>query len=240
MLIGSVAVAAPATLSQTGLRPILAAAGPAEPPARPAWRTARPAATQVPEVAAVPADPAVALLNPPLPAGPPPAPAVPVSEIVAGASAPDDDDHEPADDGDEGSAERSSRVAAATVHDRTTERFVAGVLELTNEERRDAGCGNLVSDARLAQSAQDHAVDMAENDYFAHESEDGTRFDTRIRQQGYAKPGGENIAWGQTSAEQVVREWMASPPHRRNIENCAFTTIGVGYDDKYWVQDFGR
>ena len=124
--------------------------------------------------------------------------------------------------------------------DDSATRFVNGVIKLTNDERHDAGCGDLAPDSRLTRAAQHHATDMAQKDYFAHESEDGTRFDTRIRQEGHPRPGGENIAKGQTSAEQVVREWMASPPHRRNIENCAFTTIGVGYDDHYWVQDFGR
>jgi uncharacterized protein YkwD len=131
------------------------------------------------------------------------------------------------DESDEESNDSVSGVAAA-------------VIEETNQERREAGCGALAPDSRLADAAQSHAADMAENDYFAHESEDGTRFDQRIRAEGHPSPGGENIAKGQTSAGQVVREWMDSAPHRRNILNCAFRTIGVGHSDDYWVQDFGR
>jgi uncharacterized protein YkwD len=240
MLIGSVAVAAPATLVPSSWHTLLGAEpnpplAAAPPTTRPSWRTAAPVAAALPTAAAVPADPALAFLNPAPAEVPPPTTteSVPVSAILGlqdGSESDDDDD----DDSDEDRSNQDEESGDSA------SRFIAGVLELTNDERRDAGCADLAPDTRLARAAQAHAVDMAENDYFAHESEDGTRFDTRIRAEGYSRPAGENIAKGQTSANQVVREWMASPPHRRNIENCAFTTIGVGYDDHYWVQDFGR
>jgi uncharacterized protein YkwD len=46
---------------------------------------------------------------------------------------------------------------------------------------------------------------------------------------------------GQRSAEQVMKAWMNSDGHRRNILNCGFTTIGVGLDTRgwYWTQNFG-
>jgi uncharacterized protein YkwD len=169
----------------------------------------------------VPADPAVALLN-----------SVPVRALVGAEHNPASNDARDNNANDNNSDDSSS--------DDSTAAYTADVLKRTNQERRDAGCADLVVDDRLTRTAQDHAADMAENDYFAHESQDGTRFDTRIRAAGYARPAGENIAKGQTSAKQVVREWMASAPHRHNIENCAFTTIGLGYKDDYWVQDFGR
>lgn len=35
--------------------------------------------------------------------------------------------------------------------------------------------------------------------------------------------------------------WMASTGHRRNILNCSFRSIGIGFASNgyYWVQDFG-
>jgi Uncharacterized protein with SCP/PR1 domains len=80
------------------------------------------------------------------------------------------------------------------------------------------------------------------NHYFTHDSRDGRRFSDRIRAQGDPEPGGENIAYGQHSAAEVVQDWMNSPSHRRNILDCSFTRIGVGFDRRgeYWVQDFGR
>ncbi|MBW0132717.1 CAP domain-containing protein [Pseudonocardia abyssalis] len=117
----------------------------------------------------------------------------------------------------------------------------AQVVELTNAERADAGCDPLVTDPRLAAAAQGHAEDMSAGGYFDHVSRDGRRFDDRIGAQGYPSPGGENIARGQETAAEVVQGWMDSPGHRRNIENCDFTAIGVGFadDGNYWVQNFG-
>jgi uncharacterized protein YkwD len=117
---------------------------------------------------------------------------------------------------------------------------VGEVIALTNERRREAGCGSLAPDARLTRAAQGHASDMNENGYFEHVSRDGRRFEQRVRAAGYPRPGAENIAKGQTSAQQVVREWMASPPHRSAMLTCAFTTIGVARSGNYWVQEFGK
>jgi uncharacterized protein YkwD len=58
---------------------------------------------------------------------------------------------------------------------------------------------------------------------------------------------GENIAAGQRSPAAVVRAWLNSPGHRRNIETAAYRYIGVGAVHRassvygwYWTQDFGR
>lgn len=55
---------------------------------------------------------------------------------------------------------------------------------------------------------------------------------------------GENIASGFTSAGAVMRAWMASPGHRRNILRRGYRVIGLGLavsedGTRYWVQDFG-
>jgi uncharacterized protein YkwD len=118
----------------------------------------------------------------------------------------------------------------------------AAVVAATNGEREAAGCDTLTTDARLTASAQSHAEDMADNDYFSHTGQDGRDFADRARAEGHSSPGGENIAQGQPDAESVVEAWMGSAGHRRNILDCSFTSIGVGHDDRgdYWVQVFGR
>lgn len=65
--------------------------------------------------------------------------------------------------------------------------------------------------------------------------------DRRIRDAGYRRPGGENIAFGQPDAAEVMADWMHSPGHRRNILDCRLRRIGVGHSatGDYWVQDFG-
>ena len=53
---------------------------------------------------------------------------------------------------------------------------------------------------------------------------------------------GENIAYGQSTPQQVMNAWMNSSGHRANILNENFTTIGVGYTvingTAYWAQLF--
>jgi uncharacterized protein YkwD len=119
----------------------------------------------------------------------------------------------------------------------------ARVLSLTNKQRRAHGCRALVVDSILNRVAQQHSVDMARRGYFSHTDPGGSTWEKRQIAAGWSaeKTGGENIAVGPTSAAEVMNGWMHSPPHRRNILDCEFTTIGVGYSAKghYWTQDFG-
>ena len=111
----------------------------------------------------------------------------------------------------------------------------------TNEARHAKGCKPLKPSSNLTRSAQRHANDMSARDYFSHTSQSGRTWVKRIRVAGFKDPAGENIARGFSSATTVHRAWMNSPSHRRNILNCQFRYIGVGYtaDGGYWVQDFG-
>jgi len=119
--------------------------------------------------------------------------------------------------------------------------LAAQVVDLVNSERAKAGCGALAEESHLDKAAQDYSDDMSAQNFFSHTSLDGTTFDQRIKNAGYSKPGGENIAKGQTSPAQVMESWMNSEGHRANILNCSFTKIGVGVTTSgwYWVQDFG-
>lgn len=121
----------------------------------------------------------------------------------------------------------------------------AQVLALVNVEREQAGCGSLSRDGALESAAVAHSRDMAANDYFSHDSQDGRSFSDRVRAAGYS--GGsiaENIAAGQSSAAAVVDSWMSSEGHRANILNCSYTDMGLGYATggsygSYWTQDLG-
>jgi uncharacterized protein YkwD len=119
----------------------------------------------------------------------------------------------------------------------------AQVLALTNAQRVKYGCRPLRADAALTRVAQRHSEEMAEQHFFSHTDPDGQTFSKRQISAGYSseKTGGENIARGIPTAKQVVRGWMNSPPHRKNILKCSYTTIGVGYEaeGRYWTQEFG-
>jgi uncharacterized protein YkwD len=128
------------------------------------------------------------------------------------------------------------------------------VLATVNAARSKAGCAPLRMSAKLTAAAKSHAWAMAEQNFFGHAGKDGSRFSSRIRQQGYSyRTAAENIAAGQSSAGQVVQGWLKSSAHRRNILNCAMKDTGIAVvyqaDDKplrgsrapyryYWVQVF--
>ncbi|MFD1535514.1 CAP domain-containing protein [Nonomuraea guangzhouensis] len=118
------------------------------------------------------------------------------------------------------------------------------VVRLTNAERAKGGCKPLKHDARLRKAAFGHSADMAKNDYFDHDSQDGRDMVDRMRAAGFTGSAwAENIAMGQRSAAEVVRTWMNSDGHRQNIMNCSYTLIGVGaakdaQGQLYWTQDF--
>jgi len=50
---------------------------------------------------------------------------------------------------------------------------------------------------------------------------------------------GENIARGQANALVVMKEWMASPPHRKAILQSLFQDVGVGIAGDVRVLNFG-
>ncbi|MFF9020350.1 CAP domain-containing protein [Streptomyces eurythermus] len=118
----------------------------------------------------------------------------------------------------------------------------AEILRLVNAERNKVGCQPLILNPALTKAAQDHSADMAAHQNMSHTGSDGSDPGLRITRAGYAWSSyGENVAYGYTTAEQVMTGWMASPGHRANILNCGFQEIGVGLAQpgSYWTQDFG-
>ncbi len=115
------------------------------------------------------------------------------------------------------------------------------MVAATNAERAAAGCRALRVDDRLNTAAQRHSVDMANRRNMSHRGRNGSKFTDRIRAAGYPRPGAENIAFGQPTAAGVVADWMGSSGHWRNIVNCGYMAIGVGFDSRgnYWTQNFG-
>lgn len=124
------------------------------------------------------------------------------------------------------------------------------VLDLTNAQRKQHGCGSLSLDSSLVAAAGAHASDMVRRKYFDHTSLDGRSPFDRMQDAGFqGSMMGENIAVGYGSAKAVVDGWMKSEGHRKNILNCQYNRLGVGYDpgqvksgwgNGSWVQNFGR
>lgn len=118
------------------------------------------------------------------------------------------------------------------------------VLKLVNAERAKAGVPPLTLTKKLTDIANTKAKDMADKNYFSHQSPTyGSPFDM-LKQFGVSYSyAGENIAAGQKSAEEVMDSWMNSSGHKANILNKNYTEIGVGFyrGGQYgteWVQLF--
>ncbi|MYU05318.1 CAP domain-containing protein [Streptomyces sp. SID8366] len=136
----------------------------------------------------------------------------------------------------------SSTPAAATPSATTASGVTAQIVQLVNAERAKAGCRPLTLDAKLTKAAQAHSADMAAHQNMSHTGSDGSDPGTRITQAGYAWSAyGENVAYGYSTAAEVMAGWMSSPGHRANILNCGYQEIGVGLAQpgSYWTQDFG-
>ncbi|SDH24814.1 Uncharacterized conserved protein YkwD, contains CAP (CSP/antigen 5/PR1) domain [Sinosporangium album] len=124
--------------------------------------------------------------------------------------------------------------------------FENEVVRLTNNARRQAGCGEVKFDARLRAAAYGHSKDMGDNNYFSHTSKNGRGPGDRIKAAGFTpvRAWAENIAMGQRTAAAVVDAWLKSSGHAANIKNCTYTHIGVGYyahsRAPYWTQVFAR
>ena len=104
------------------------------------------------------------------------------------------------------------------------------VIRLMNRVRAQHGLPRLRSSRRLALAADVHSLDMLRNDFFAHESSDGTSFDRRVHAYTKARRVGENLAMlsgVRRAARTVVRMWLDSPRHRAILLSRGFRRVGV-------------
>lgn len=104
---------------------------------------------------------------------------------------------------------------------------------LINKEREKNGLAPLALSPELSSVARKHSSDMAARNYFSHNSPEGiTPFD-RLRNAGISYgAAAENIAAGQKTAEAVVKAWMNSSGHRKNILNGKYKKTGIGVAEK--------
>ncbi|MBC7499469.1 MAG: CAP domain-containing protein [Herminiimonas sp.] len=103
-------------------------------------------------------------------------------------------------------------------------------------------------DARLFNAAARHSVDMSSHVYFSHTGSDGGTVANRLADAGYLwGTYGENIAAGQTSIDQVMRDLLNSPGHCAIVMKKTVTAVGVACAvnpmsayKMYWSMTFAR
>lgn len=109
-----------------------------------------------------------------------------------------------------------------------TEMSQGGLLNATNSARAANGMPALNLDSQLNASAQAKAQDMADKDYWAHVSPDGTEPWYFFTQAGYSySKAGENLAYGFMTSQATVDGWMNSPSHRANMLD-GYYDVGFG------------
>lgn len=99
----------------------------------------------------------------------------------------------------------------------------------TNLDRHADHAGSLTVDPQLSAAAQQKAQDMANNNYWSHISPAGATPWKFIDQSGYKyRAAGENLAYGFSNSDEVIRGWMNSREHRSNLLNSAYQNVGFG------------
>jgi uncharacterized protein YkwD len=125
------------------------------------------------------------------------------------------------------------------------ERMIDQLVEGHNKERSKEGLPPLKLEDRLTEAALAHAKDMAQQEVMTHDGSDGSHPNERVSRTGYRYLNtGENVAKGYKTVPEVMKAWMISPPHKKNILGD-YSEIGLavvyGEDGRsYWCTEFGK
>ena len=114
------------------------------------------------------------------------------------------------------------------------------VFSLVNAEREKYGLSRLTYDSVISKAADVRAGEI--KTMFSHTRPDGRSCFTALDEVGYSyRKAGENIAYGQKTATEVMNAWMNSEGHRANILGD-YNYIGIGVYEQggtiYWTQFF--
>jgi uncharacterized protein YkwD len=122
------------------------------------------------------------------------------------------------------------------------------MLDLVNAWRAQNGVTPaLVLDAVLIAAAETKSDDMARTGQLSH-TIDGVTARQNLTNHGYPTNvwWGENLAWGQSTAQAAFNWWKNSAGHNANMLNSNYRALGVGLEQKsettytwYWTQTFG-
>ncbi len=122
------------------------------------------------------------------------------------------------------------------------------MLNLVNAWRAQNGVTPaLVLDGILIAAAETKSDDMARTGQLSHEI-DGVDARENLTNHGYPTNvwWGENLAWGQSTAQAAFNWWKNSSSHNANMLSPNFRALGVGLEQRsgtqytwYWTQTFG-
>jgi uncharacterized protein YkwD len=118
------------------------------------------------------------------------------------------------------------------------------ILYYVNQHREALGLGKLQAFDAATEQAYNHSKNMATGKIaFGHNGFED-RINAIMKSEGRMSASAENVAYGNLTAREVVKGWLNSPGHRKNIEgNYALTGIGTYIDRRgvvFFTQIFLR
>jgi len=128
------------------------------------------------------------------------------------------------------------------------------ILDLVNAYRVKNEAGKVELEDKLSATAQAHARAMAKADKYGDDDKNGHIWDgknpaDRAKDAGYKFSAlGENVGWNSNQkdpADVIVKAWIKSTHHEKNMVNKDFTQTGIGAAKGksgkwYFVQLFGK
>jgi uncharacterized protein YkwD len=141
-------------------------------------------------------------------------------------------------------SQTSSKTVISATETVETSSMESSILYYINEYRHSVRLASLQTLDIATKQAYNHSKNMAIGKTgFGHMGFD-KRIDNIKQAVGFITASAENVAYGQLSAKEVVKGWLNSPGHKKNIEgNYQLTGIGW-YKDKngviYFTQIFLR
>ena len=102
------------------------------------------------------------------------------------------------------------------------------LYSLTNKARAENGIDQLKVNSKLEVVAQLKLADMFQNNYFAHISPSGVEpWDWFSKANYDYRLAGENLAMNFLSSQEVLKAWLNSESHRKNLLSKDFKEIGI-------------
>ena len=100
----------------------------------------------------------------------------------------------------------------------TSDDTISELLEAHNTIRQSNGLKIFRFNQKLTLAATKHAEFMAQTDRLSHYGEGLSRPSNRVSKEGYQwRSVAENVAYGQLTVEEVMKDWMKSEGHRQNL-----------------------
>jgi hypothetical protein len=101
------------------------------------------------------------------------------------------------------------------------------IIKLTNKTRQNEKISPVTANQVLTQAAYTKAQDLIKAQIFSH-TINNKKFSSWVKEANYEYSFvGENLAIDFASSEGVIKAWLESPTHKKNLLNNKFTEIGV-------------